>query len=455
MTTVDDPEIEPTPDTDPRNRRQALIIAAIIAGLVIAIFTVPALRDRSSISFEGALEGMRGPRPIAVRDAQFRAELNDVWLAADPLNNPLVGFDYAAEAYDAVILAALAAEAAGTDGASLADEIIALTTGSTSCAFFVDCRDLIRDGVDIDYRGVSGPLVMNSSGENIRTNFSVVTFGEDNRIDDALTEYVELVGSDDGLAPDQLKPRRSGDGTLVIGALLPLSGQLATYGPSQQAAIRLAIDEINFAGGVLDNEVVYLEGDSGDTSSNRAEREVERLIDQGADVIIGPTSTAVTVRVIDQILDAGLIQISPANTNVILSGFDDDGRYFRIAPSDDQQAYLLADLIAADGLDRVGIFAIDDMYGNAIADRLEAELTRRGIEVVAVDRYAPVASSYAANVDAMRAAGPQGIVVISFEEGARLLREMVRNEIGPRDVFVYGVDSNMGNGLGRAFDIAD
>jgi len=436
-------------------RREFMVLGALLLAALLLITLMLIRGNRNSISFEGALEGMKGPRPIAIRDEFFQAELDDVWLSIDSLNRPLNRFEYAAESYDAVILAALAAEASGTDGDSLADSIVGLTTGTEVCFSFEECRSLLDEGLEIDYQGLSGRLVMNPDGENVLTNFSVVTFGANNRIDDSLTQYVELVGSPESAGPGAVDRRRDGDGILTIGSLLPISGQLATYAPAQQAAIRLAIDEINFAGGVLGNDVAYIEGDSGDTSTDVASAELERLIDEGADVIIGPASTAVSVRILNRILEAGLVQISPANTNVVLSGFDDNGLYFRIAPSDDQQAYLLADLIVEDGVERVGIFAVDDLYGNSLADRLEAELRRRGIEVVAVDRYVPVSSSFAEQAEAMRAASPQGIVLISFEEGAQLLRDMVRARIGPRDVFVYGVDSNMGDGLGAAFDLAD
>ena len=50
------------------------------------------------------------------------------------------------------------------------------------------------------------------------------------------------------------------------------------------------------------------------------------------------------------------------------------------------------------------------------------------------------------------AAGPDAVVVIGFEESSKILRTMVENGAGPRDVAVYGCDGNIGNGLGGSYD---
>ena len=43
-------------------------------------------------------------------------------------------------------------------------------------------------------------------------------------------------------------------------------------------------------------------------------------------------------------------------------------------------------------------------------------------------------------------------MVIGFDESSRILRAMVEQGIGPRDVNVYGTDGNITNGTGVNFD---
>lgn len=404
-----------------------------------------------SAKFVGALEGMTGTRPAAINDA-WRNELGDFWVREG--NERLTSFQYAAESFDAVILAALAAEAAGTDGAALADEIVGLTRDGVKCYDFVECRALLVAGSDVDYDGKSGRLTMNGLGEVVETNYSVVQFGSNNRIDLTKNVYDEILGTWAFVPFDKPARTRAGDGVLKIGSILPLTGQLATYGPSQFAGIEYAIFRVNAAGGVLGKPVEYLEGDSGDTSSTKADATVDRMIAEGVDVAIGPSSTTVTGNVIDRILGAQIVQISPANTNMQLVGYPDQGLYFRTAPSDDQQAFLLAKVMAAAGSRKVFIAAVDDLYGNSIAERLRQQLVIRGVEVVDPDLYDPATADFEPIVGRIGDSDADSIVVIGFEESARLLRTMVRNDLGPRSRMVFGVDSNMGDIIGENFDVS-
>ena len=58
----------------------------------------------------------------------------------------------------------------------------------------------------------------------------------------------------------------------MIGTLLPLTGSLAFLGPPEVAGVKLAIQDINAAGGSLGQPVKLVEGDSGDASTDTATR---------------------------------------------------------------------------------------------------------------------------------------------------------------------------------------
>jgi len=73
---------------------------------------------------------------------------------------------YGGQAYDCVIVLALAALAAGTtDGPSIVDQVHAVTSGGQKCVAYAECAGLMADGVDIDYDGVSGPLELDDVGD--------------------------------------------------------------------------------------------------------------------------------------------------------------------------------------------------------------------------------------------------------------------------------------------------
>ena len=92
-----------------------------------------------------------------------QAGFRDALLEVDP---DLVDFSYSAESYDAVVVIALAAIAAGSDdGVAIGAEINDVTRGGEKCTTFADCADLLANGADIDYDGVSGPLEFIDAGE--------------------------------------------------------------------------------------------------------------------------------------------------------------------------------------------------------------------------------------------------------------------------------------------------
>ena len=145
------------------------------------------------------------------------------------------------------------------------------------------------------------------------------------------------------------------DGVLTVGdaaaarrATSPSSGHPSSRVPSWP------IKEINDAGGVLGADVEYSPGDSGDTNTDIANQTTDRHLADGVDAIVGAASSGVSFTVIDKITGANVIQFSPANTSPDFTDYDDNGLYFRTAPSDVLQGRVLSDLIVADGNATVG-----------------------------------------------------------------------------------------------------
>ncbi len=403
---------------------------------------------------EGALAGMKGTTPLPPEiDPSFVERLQQTPTATAQEGGSLSDLNYAAETYDAVMLIALAAEAAGTDGSALASEIVNVSREGTACSTFTECKELLDAGEDINYEGVSGPNDLNGNGEPLSGTYGILQFGDDNRLDEGLTEnvFAELPES----AQVDIQPvtvDRQGDGQLHIGGLLPQTGALAFLGAPMFAGAELAVADLNEAGGVLGQEVLYSPGDSGHTDTDLASQTSDRLLAADVDAIVGAASSAVTLTVIDKITQAGVAMFSPANTSVTLSDYPDNGLFFRNAPPDTLQGGIVADLVVQDGASTAFIMALDDAYGNGIANVIEEQLTAAGVEVLGKVIYDPQAPSFDAEVNQMVSEDPDAVVLITFEEGSRILQTMVENGIGPRTKMVYGVDGNMGNALGENFD---
>ena len=229
------------------------------------------------------------------------------------------------------------------------------------------------------------------------------------------------------------------DGRLVVGTLFPLTGDLASFGPTLTAAARLAVGDINAAGGVLGADVVLYEADSGDLSQDVANPEVDRLMDLGGDVIVGAASSAVSKLVIDKITGAGVIQFAPSNTSPDFTTYPDDGLYFRTAPPDLLLSEMMAQLMAAEGAEKVGVIYRQESYGTGLAVAFRDSFEHLGGTIDPFIAYAPGTDSFDSEVDLLVASDPDAIFIIGFEEAASLVTTMHERGIGPTsETKVYG-----------------
>ena len=136
----------------------------------------------------GILVGVKGTLPTAELTEEFRGRLDGQW--QKDTGGPLDDYSYGPETYDAVVIMALAAEIAGSDDpAQIAANINGVTREGTECTTFEECKQLVADGEDIDYNGPSGPQDFSQPGEPTAASFAIMAYGEDNQIDESLTEF--------------------------------------------------------------------------------------------------------------------------------------------------------------------------------------------------------------------------------------------------------------------------
>lgn len=283
----------------------------------------------------------------------------------------------------------------------------------------------------------------------------IAACGGDDSVEDAVDEIEETIegavddieGAIDDAVEEITEAADVDECALVVGTILPVTGDLAFLGPPEVAGAELAVADINAAGGVNDEDVVLFQGDSGDTTTDTANLEVDRLLALGADVIIGAASSAVSKTVIDKITGAGVIQFSPANTSPDFTTYDDNGLYFRTAPSDLLQGRVLANLVLDDGAETASVIFRQESYGVGLAESFKENFESLGGTVPAFIPYAVDTQNFDAEVDQLVDAAADANVIIGFDESAVIVTTMHERGIGPVDVPAYGVDGNIG-GIG-------
>jgi branched-chain amino acid transport system substrate-binding protein len=214
---------------------------------------------------------------------------------------------------------------------------------------------------------------------------------------------------------------------LTIGALLPQSGSLAFLGPPMTTGATLAVKDINAGGGINDADVVLKPADEGDANLNIVGQSAASLLNQNVSVILGAAATGMSQLVYSQITGACVLQISPSNTGVEVSGWETGGMYFRTAPSDVLQGEILGDVILEDGNETVGILYLDSPYGSGLSESISQTVEAGGVDVVYNEAFSEQAENYSAEVAGLAAANPDAIVVISYDQIYSIIPELQRN----------------------------
>jgi neutral amino acid transport system substrate-binding protein len=204
----------------------------------------------------------------------------------------------------------------------------------------------------------------------------------------------------------------SGDGTLKVGLILDSTGDNAFLNAPQLAAARLAVQEINAAGGHKGKPVELLPTGSGQDAAGQA----QALVAAKADVVIGPTDSSHAAAAIDILSRARTPLISPANTAAGLSTANSGGYYFRTAAADVAQGPVLVKLAKDAGATSVAVMYQEGSYGKDLSAAVAASAGQAGLEVAATAGFKPgEAAAAAAAVDEANA----DAVIVIARDGAQ------------------------------------
>ncbi|CAI3793090.1 ABC transporter substrate-binding protein [Pseudarthrobacter sp. MM222] len=235
----------------------------------------------------------------------------------------------------------------------------------------------------------------------------------------------------------------SGDGTLKIGLILDNTGSQGFLNTSQLAAARLAVSEINAAGGHKGKPVELLpEIISEDTAGQAKE-----LAAAKADVVIGPTDSSRAPAAIDVLSNAKVALISPANAASGLSTYRSGGYYFRTSAADVAQAAVLVKLAKDGGAKTLAIVYEEGGYGKDVSAAVGAAAKAAGLGPVAVAGFTPGQAQQAAA--AAKAAAPDAVVLVARNGAQGAIAELNNAGLGGRKLILSdGAVNEYGSGLG-------
>jgi branched-chain amino acid transport system substrate-binding protein len=248
----------------------------------------------------------------------------------------------------------------------------------------------------------------------------------------------------------------TGRGTLTVGLIAPLSGELANVGAGMRNAADLAVRQANDRCAVPGYRLALDARDDRADPATGAEAARQLVTNPDLVGVVG-TYNSSTAQAVQPVLgDAGVVQVSPGNTNVSLTRGANPvtaplrqyQTYFRVVATDAVQGPLAANHLAATGRTRVAVVSDGNTYGEGIAGEFVKQFQTRGGQVVlrqTLPATAP-ASARDATVAAVRAARPQAVFYGGEYPAGGPLSEALAGAGGP----VMGGDGMVNPGYAAA-----
>lgn len=228
---------------------------------------------------------------------------------------------------------------------------------------------------------------------------------------------------------------------IKIGIMLGFTGPLESLAPDMAAGAELAINEINAAGTLLGggHTITAIRGDSTCIDATAAQAAAERLVTSDkVNGIMGADCSGVTGAILQNVARPnGVVMISPSATSPGLSTAEDDGLFFRTAPSDARQGQVMADILKDRGITSVAVSYTNNDYGKGLADSFQAAFTAAGGTVTLSAPHEDGKADYSAEMGALAAAGGDLLVVAGYidQGGAGITNAAL--DSGAFDTFMF------------------
>ena len=225
-----------------------------------------------------------------------------------------------------------------------------------------------------------------------------------------------------GLLLASHRPSRAA-GEIVVGATVPLTGPLASSGLQYYDALQMAQDDINAAGGINGKQLRIAFEDT-QASNSIAVNAFIKLTQQIDPPFIFLSSYTIQNLAVEAQVAKAQIPTVYAGGGVAVADRKNPWM-FRIRPPDN----LAGESIGSAVVQRmqakdVGIIHVQDDYGTASANALEAALKAAGANVVARESYGARDNDFSPQLLSLKNKGAKAMVVFAYvRDGALLLTQ--------------------------------
>ena len=251
---------------------------------------------------------------------------------------------------------------------------------------------------------------------------------------------------------------------IKIGVFLGYTGPIESMVVHMAPGADLAAKEVSDSGALLGGKkVVTVRGDSTCIDTSAATAAAERLIttDKVAAIVGGDYSGVTGAALQNVARPNGVVMISPSATSPGLSTAEDDGLFFRTAPSDARQGEIVTNILNDRGFKSIAITYTNNDYGKGLADSIQRNYEKSGGKVTLNAAHEDGKADYSAEVAALAQAGGEVLVVAGYVDqgGKGIIQASL--DTGAFDTFYFpdgmvgsSLVSNFGSDINGSFGAA-
>lgn len=212
-----------------------------------------------------------------------------------------------------------------------------------------------------------------------------------------------------------------------IGAIFATTGGASMLGLPEKNTAEMLVDELNAAGGINGAEVQLFLYDT-EADPTKANNAVKKLIsDDQVDVIIGPTTSGVSLAIIPAVEKAEVPLISCAASVKIVQPVKP--YVFKTPQTDIMAVERIYEKLQADGLKKVAIITVQNGFGDSGRVQLQNLAEKYGLTIVADERYGGNDTDMTTQMTKIKASDAEAIICWGTNPGPAVVAKN-RKQLG-------------------------
>ena len=240
------------------------------------------------------------------------------------------------------------------------------------------------------------------------------------------------------------------DAAIKVGLIGGITGPIDSLMPPIANAAKLAVAQVNEAGGIGKNgaKVEMVIGDDGCVDAARASDAADRQVNsEKVAGIVGAMCSGATIAAANSAaIPGGVVMVSPASTSPAVTDLSDNDLVFRTAPSDAYQGEVLARVVKKNGIDNVAVTYVNNDYGTGFAQAFQKAFEANGGKVTVSQAHEDGKADYRAEIGSLASSGADALVVLAYVDGSGGRIVSQARETGDFSTFIGG-DGMVGGNL--------